>query len=68
MLHPGLPPLCSNCAERTRLMPSVFGLLFHVEIFECDLCGLVATEPAIFSRRPRHESRAKHHHKARPER
>lgn len=40
-----LPPLCPNCDKSTRLTPSLFAILFRLEIFECE-CGLVVTETA----------------------
>jgi len=39
-------PRCLHCDRPTRLTPSLFGVLFALEVFECDLCGLVVTAQA----------------------
>ncbi len=39
-------PGCPHCDKPTRRTPSFFGILFELEIFECDLCGLVVIEQA----------------------
>jgi hypothetical protein len=39
-------PRCPHCDQTTRPAASLFGTLFELETFECDLCGLVITRPA----------------------
>jgi len=38
------PPRCPHCDKPTRFVPSVFGILFDLKVFECVLCGLIVTE------------------------